>query len=108
MWVRSSCALEGPSSDKDNSGSADRNQGNRTSSTVKAGPTSPALWFSLGVRTGREIPHGEALVPHLFVAQAFDGSSCEAREAGTVPKMIPTMEEIRMAMIADKPEIGTR
>jgi hypothetical protein len=36
------------------------------------------------------------------------GSSCEARVAGMVPKMIPTTDDTTMAMIADKPEMGMR
>jgi len=36
------------------------------------------------------------------------GSSCEARVAGTVPKMIPTTDDTTIAMIADNPEIGRR
>lgn len=36
------------------------------------------------------------------------GSSCEARVAGTVPKIMPTIDDTTMAMIADKPEIGMR
>ena len=36
------------------------------------------------------------------------GSNWEARVAGTVPKMIPTMDETKIAIIAESPEIGIR
>jgi hypothetical protein len=36
------------------------------------------------------------------------GSSCEARPAGIVPKMIPTSDDTAIAMIADSPETGRR
>jgi len=36
------------------------------------------------------------------------GSSWAARVAGTVPKITPTTEDTMIAMMADRPEIGTR
>src|SRR5579864_4660352 len=34
------------------------------------------------------------------------GSSCDARVAGTVPKMMPTIDDTMIAMMADRPEMG--
>ena len=78
----------------------------------KAGSTSPALLF---LHEWKADPGGERLRPtpkpcvrHYSYRRLSTGSSCEARVAGTVPKMIPTIEDTTIAMIADSPEIGMR
>jgi len=44
--------------------------------------------------------------PHYSYRRLSTGSSCDARVAGTVPKMIPTIDDTMIAMIADSPEMG--
>lgn len=45
---------------------------------------------------------------HYSYRKLSTGSNCAARAAGRVPKMTPTSDETKMAMMADSPEIGMR
>ncbi len=52
----------------------------------------------------------QALEAHYLYSylKLSTGSSFDARVAGTVPKIMPTKDETKIATIADKPEIGIR
>src|SRR5580765_6338974 len=65
-------------------------------------------------RAGRPSLHRSSLLvprgsrPAHSYLRLSTGSSCAARVAGRVPKIMPTSEETTIAMIAERPEIGMR
>src|SRR5580765_2570216 len=57
-------------------------------------------------RSSLLVPRGSR--PAHSYLRLSTGSSCAARVAGRVPKIMPTSDETTIAMIAERPEIGMR
>src|SRR5262249_42848559 len=78
-----------------------------TDRTCKDEPGEPARLFALLAFFVVPNPHRGTKNSYSY-RRASTVSSCAARVAGTVPKIIPTPDATRIAIIADSPETGIR